>query len=188
MSEIKLTIQLDKKLQALAEDLIKGLNIVTGKTLCTDIDMASAVPAAPPLAPQQPVQAQQPTAPAQPQAPVVPVAPPAQMAAPVATLTQPAPQFTQAPQQYQQPTMQVQAPVYAAPSQQMPGGLPTTAPAYTQDQIAQAAALLADRSPQDRYNVQSLMSGKYGVQMITAILPEHYPAFAADLRAMGAQI
>lgn len=177
MTEIKLTVQLDKKLQALAEDLIKGLNIVSGKTLCTDIDMAP------------PVQAKQATpAPAQQSVPPTqqpiqqPVAQP-QQSAPAA-----APQFTQAPQQYQQPAMPTQAPVYAAPPQQMPPGLPTTAPAYTQDQIAQAAALLADRSPQDRYNVQSLMSGKYGVQMITAIPPEHYPAFAADLRAMGAQI
>jgi len=56
---------------------------------------------------------------------------------------------------------------------------------YTLDQIAKAGASLVDAGKMEQ--LLSLLS-KYGVQAVTQLAPEHYGAFATELRALGAQI
>lgn len=57
--------------------------------------------------------------------------------------------------------------------------------AITIDMLAAAGAPLVDQG-----KMQQLMAllNKYGVQAITQLTPDKYDAFAADLRAIGAQI
>lgn len=68
-------------------------------------------------------------------------------------------------------------PVQAAPEPQQK--------AITIDMLAAAGAPLVDQG-----KMQQLMAllNKYGVQAITQLTPDKYDAFAADLRAIGAQI
>ena len=72
-----------------------------------------------------------------------------------------------------------------APSPAAPAVPVTTAPSYTLDQIAKAGASLVDAGKMEP--LLALLS-RYGVQAVTQIAPEHYGAFAAELRALGAQI
>ena len=83
-------------------------------------------------------------------------------------------------------------PVQAAPVAPVPAPQPVqqTAPepqqkAITIDMLAAAGAPLVDQG-----KMQQLMAllNKYGVQAITQLTPDKYDAFAADLRAIGAQI
>ena len=85
---------------------------------------------------------------------------------PVPTAT-PMPTPTPAPQPVQQ----------AAPEPQQK--------AITIDMLAAAGAPLVDQG-----KMQQLMAllNKYGVQAITQLTPDKYDTFAADLRAIGAQI
>ncbi len=88
------------------------------------------------------------------------------------------------------------APVAPVPAPQpvptaAPMPTPTPAPqpvqqkAITIDMLAAAGAPLVDQG-----KMQQLMAllNKYGVQAITQLTPDKYDAFAADLRAIGAQI
>ena len=67
----------------------------------------------------------------------------------------------------------------------MPAQVPTSAPTYTLDQIQAAISplLAAGR----HVDLQNLLA-KYQVATMTDLQPAQYGAFAADLRAMGAQI
>ena len=58
-------------------------------------------------------------------------------------------------------------------------------PAYNLDQIANAAAELARGGRLQE--LQGLLA-KYGVQALPALNPDHYGAFATDLRGLGAKI
>ncbi len=62
---------------------------------------------------------------------------------------------------------------------------PTGTPTYTLDMIASAGAALVDAGKMDA--LCGLLE-KYGVNVITALDASQYGAFAADLRALGAQI
>lgn len=128
-------------------------------------------PIAPPAAPQPPVAVPQGNvaapvaAPMPPAAPLAPTMPPAPAAAPVPPVAAPV-----APP----------APAPAAPAVPV-----TTAPTYTLDQIAKAGASLVDAGKMEP--LLALLS-RYGVQAVTQLAPEHYGAFATELRALGAQI
>lgn len=127
---------------------------------------APAAPIAPPAAPQPPV--------AVPQGNVTPpVAAPVPPAAPLATTMPPAPAAAPA------------APPAPAPAPAAPAVPVTTAPTYTLDQIAKAGASLVDAGKMEP--MLALLS-RYGVQAVTQLAPEHYGAFATELRALGAQI
>ena len=93
-------------------------------------------------------------------------------AQPVQQFTQPAPD-TMA-QTFQQPVTQTQ------PAQQAPA-----ARQYTADEIARAGASLLEKGLMPQ--LISLL-GKYNVQSITGLRPDQFPAFAADLKAMGADL
>ena len=90
--------------------------------------------------------------------------------APVAPVPKPQPVPTAAPTPAPQP-------VQAAPEPQQK--------TITIDMLAAAGAPLVDQG-----KMQQLMAllNKYGVQAITQLTPDKYDAFAADLRAIGAQI
>ena len=127
---------------------------------------APAAPIAPPAAPQPPV--------AVPHGNVTPpVAAPVPPAAPLATTMPPAPAAAPA------------APPAPAPAPAAPAVPVTTAPTYTLDQIAKAGASLVDAGKMEP--LLALLS-RYGVQAVTQLAPEHYGAFATELRALGAQI
>ena len=93
---------------------------------------------------------------------------------PVAPVPAPQPVPTAAPMPTPTPAPQ---PVQAAPEPQQK--------AITIDMLAAAGAPLVDQG-----KMQQLMAllNKYGVQAITQLTPDKYDAFAADLRAIGAQI
>lgn len=109
--------------------------------------------------------------------PIVTKAEPVQAApqpAPVAPVPEPQPVPTATPMPTPTPAPQ---PVQAAPELQQK--------AITIDMLAAAGAPLVDQG-----KMQQLMAllNKYGVQAITQLTPDKYDAFAADLRAIGAQI
>ena len=70
-------------------------------------------------------------------------------------------------------------------AQQPTAAVPTSAPAYTFDMIAQAGATLIDAGKMD-----ALMGilGRYGVSSLTELPPAQYGAVATELRALGAKI
>lgn len=63
--------------------------------------------------------------------------------------------------------------------------VPTAAPQYTLEMIAKAGTALIDAG---KMNELTALLSKYGVEALTALDPAYYGAFAAELRAMGAQI
>jgi len=77
------------------------------------------------------------------------------------------------------------ASVTAAPPEPPAAPLPTTAPTYTQEQIALAAAQIMDAGRQA--DLIALL-GQFGVQAVTQLRAEQYGAFATSLRSMGARI
>lgn len=56
---------------------------------------------------------------------------------------------------------------------------------YTVDDLSRAGATLIDQG-----KMKQLLDllGKYGVQAVTQLNPAHYPAFVADMKALGAQL
>ena len=117
--------------------------------------------------------AQQPT-PAVPQTNSIQPAP----VAPTAPLAQTTPTAPTAPTA---PTTHPNPPVAPAFS-----GVPAApAPTYTLDQLARAGAALAQAGKID--DALALLA-KYGVQTVNQLSPEHYGAFATELRALGAQL
>lgn len=92
--------------------------------------------------------------------------------------TQQAP--VQPPQQFTQP-----APVTAAQAFQQPVQQAPAARQYTADEIARAGASLLEKGLMPQLIA---LLGKYNVQSITGLRPDQFPAFAEDLKAMGADL
>lgn len=73
----------------------------------------------------------------------------------------------------------------------VPGNAPVpvvpvaAAPSYSMEQIATAGAALVDAGKRDQ--LLELL-GRFGVQAVTQLQPAQFGVFAAELRAMGAQI
>lgn len=63
--------------------------------------------------------------------------------------------------------------------------IPTSAPSYTRDDLANAAMTLMDKGMQGQ--LQQLIQG-YGVASLVELPPEQYGSFATALRGLGAQI
>ena len=76
------------------------------------------------------------------------------------------------------------APTPAAQPAAQPA-VPVSTPSYTVDDLARAAAPIMDAGRLDE--LQALLQ-KYGVQFLPDLKPEHFGAFATDLRQLGAQI
>lgn len=128
--------------------------------------------------PQMPAPALQPPM-AVPQGNVAaPVVAPVPTAAPLAPTMPPAPAAAPVPPVAAH--VAPPAPAPAAPAVPVAG-----APTYTLDQIAKAGASLVDAGKMEP--LLALLS-RYGVQAVTQLAPEHYGAFATELRALGAQI
>lgn len=73
----------------------------------------------------------------------------------------------------------------------VPGNAPVpvvpvaAAPSYSMEQIATAGAALVDAGKRDQ--LLELL-GRFGVQAVTQLQPAQFGVFAAELRALGAQI
>lgn len=89
--------------------------------------------------------------------------------------------------QAQASTPQTQNPVQAANPQVQPApqGVPTSAPAYSMDQLAVASTQLMDAGK--RNELLQLLS-TFGVAALTSLPTEQYGAFATKLRELGANI
>ncbi len=106
------------------------------------------------------------------------IATPAQTVAPVANPAPVAP--------YTAPVTPVAAPVATTvtPAPTAPV-VPTSAPTYTLEMIAAAGSSLIDAGKLDA--LMALL-GKYGVDSLTNLAPEHYGAIAMELRTLGARL
>lgn len=169
MSNMAMTIKVEAPdlvaaLMRLAAAVNPGPNILTPDEPRPQMPAPAPAPIAPPAAPQPPVAAPV-AAPVPPAAPLAPAMPPAPAAAPVPPVATP---------------VTPPAPAPAAPAVPV-----TTAPTYTLDQIAKAGASLVDAGKMEP--LLALLT-RYGVQAVTQLAPEHYGAFATELRALGAQI
>lgn len=169
MSNMAMTIKVEAPdlvaaLMRLAAAVNPGTNIPAPDEPRPQMPAPAPAPIAPPPAPQPPATPPvvAPAVPVTPAAPVAPPAPPAVPVPPVATPVTPP------------------APAPAAPAVPV-----TTAPTYTLDQIAKAGASLVDAGKMEP--LLALLT-RYGVQAVTQLAPEHYGAFATELRALGAQI
>jgi hypothetical protein len=91
-------------------------------------------------------------------------------------------QVYQAPVQQQAPIQQFQQ---TQMQQQPPAAVPTSAPTYSSDQLAQAATQLVDAGM--RPQLVNLLA-QFGIQALQNLPKEQYGAFATQLRAMGAKI
>lgn len=176
MSNMAMTIKVEAPdlvaaLMRLAAAVNPDPNILTPDEPRPQMPAPAPAPIAPPAAPQPPV--------AVPQGNVAaPVAAPVSTAAPLAPTMPPAPAAAPAPP--------VAAPVAPpAPAPAAPAVPVASAPTYTLDQIAKAGASLVDAGKMEP--LLALLS-RYGVQAVTQLAPEHYGAFATELRALGAQI
>lgn len=111
------------------------------------------------------------------------VAAPAPAAQPVTQQVAPAP----APVSSTAPQAAAPAPVAPtqATQQAVPAPVAPTAQGITLDAIVQAGARLVEAG---LMNQVIALLGKYGVQAVNQIQPPQYEAFAAELRALGAQI
>lgn len=89
------------------------------------------------------------------------------------------------PVQQAQAPMQNPAPATNPQSQPAPQGVPTSAPAYSLDQLAVASTQLMDAGK--RNELLQLLS-TFGVAALTSLPQEQYGAFATKLRELGANI
>lgn len=115
-----------------------------------------------------------------------PVAPPQVQVPPVATPPVQAPQTSVPP--VAMPPVQSQTPTPVVTQQVMPQApIPTThvAQSYTQEQIAVAMTSLVDGGKLDV--VHGILAA-FGVQALTEIPADQYPALALKLREVGANI
>lgn len=111
---------------------------------------------------------------------------PAVPGVPAATTARPKPEATPAPAPAATPMPQVEpVPVPTPAADVKPAQVPTSAPTYTLEQIQVAIGPLLQAGRHT--DLQSLLA-KYQVATMTDLQPAQYGAFAADLRAMGAQI
>ena len=170
MSEVKITIE--------APGLVEAINALAaamaGKTPCTS-NIGPGIEAPTPAVPQMPAQPVAPAIPPQmPQTPAAPVPTSYPAAAPVAPQmpAQPVPAA---------PSMTPPAPVSA------PASVPSAPsnPAITIEALSNAGAALCEKGMMPQ--LVGLLQ-KYGCQAITQLKPEYIPAFAAELRALGAAI
>lgn len=125
---------------------------------------------------QTPVQ-QAPTQPAQ---PTQQFTQPTTQQAPVQATQPPQQAPAQLPQQFTQPAPNTAAQAFQQPVQQAPA-----ARQYTADEIARAGASLLEKGLMPQLIA---LLGKYNVQSITGLRPDQFPAFAEDLKAMGADL
>lgn len=94
-------------------------------------------------------------------------------------------------QQYQQaPPVQQSQPVQQPPVQQQqpavtPGGVPTSAPAYSMEDLARASTQLMDAGKQQ--DLLNLLA-QFGAQSLMQVPQEQYGVFATKLRELGAKI
>ena len=111
---------------------------------------------------------------------------PTQPAQPTQQFTQPTTQQApvqapaQPPQRFTQPAPNTVAQAFQQPVQQAPA-----ARQYTADEIARAGASLLEKGLMPQLIA---LLGKYNVQSITGLRPDQFPAFAEDLKAMGADL
>ncbi|MPN58248.1 hypothetical protein SDC9_205951 [bioreactor metagenome] len=77
------------------------------------------------------------------------------------------------------------APVTPAANPAPAAAVPTSAPTYTLDQIANAGATLVDAG---KMGELIGLLGQFGVAAVTDLKPEQYGAFATALRGLGARI
>lgn len=103
---------------------------------------------------------------------------------PVAAMPQTEPAPTPVPAAAPMPPVEP-APVPTPTADVKPAQVPTSAPTYTLDQIQAAIGPLLQAGRHT--DLQNLLA-KYQVSTMTDLQPVQYGAFAADLRAMGAQI
>ena len=103
---------------------------------------------------------------------------------PVAAMPQTEPAPTPVPAAAPMPPVEP-APVPTPTADVKPAQVPTSAPTYTLDQIQAAIGPLLQAGRHT--DLQNLLA-KYQVATMTDLQPVQYGAFAADLRAMGAQI
>lgn len=104
-----------------------------------------------------------------------------------------APVAPEKPQMQQEPqAAPVATPVTAVPTEvpkptpvEPVTTVPTEAVAYTQEQLALAGSQLADAGKRDQL-IEVLQ--KYNVSALTQLTPDQYPAFATDLRSLGAKL
>ena len=86
-------------------------------------------------------------------------------------------------------TSVIQAPVNPVPVAVAPAPVNpvpiASAPSYTLDMLARAGAILAQAGKMDQ--AMALLT-KYGIATVSQLKPEQYGAFAAELRALGAQL
>jgi hypothetical protein len=110
-----------------------------------------------------------------------PIQQPAQQAPVQQPVQQPVseqPQYQQAPP-VQKPPVQQQQPAVT------PGGVPTSAPAYSMEDLARASTQLMDAGKQQ--DLLNLLA-QFGAQSLMQVPQEQYGAFATKLRELGAKI
>lgn len=64
--------------------------------------------------------------------------------------------------------------------------VPTTAPVYTIQELANAAKGILDTGNVEK--LKALLTDQFGVKALTELAPERYGEFATAIRAMGAKI
>ncbi len=177
MNEFKITVEAPGLEQAM-NNLAGALR--NGGINAQPVTIAPAAPVNAPQAPAAPVNA--------PQAPAAPMQPQAPVQAPAAPVGNPAPAPAPAPVQ-----VPMAAPQGAPAPVQMPQGAPVQMPQATQapatgvtlDAIINAGAGLVERGMMAQ--VVALL-GKYGLQAVNQLQPPQYEPFAAELRALGANL
>lgn len=110
---------------------------------------------------------------------------PIQQTAQQAPLQQPVQQPVSEQPQYQQAQPVQRPPVQQQQPAVTPGGVPTTAPAYSMEDLARASTQLMDAGKQQ--DLLNLLA-QFGAQSLMQVPQEQYGAFATKLRELGAKI
>lgn len=115
---------------------------------------------------------------------------PAEETAPVQATPAPQP-AAPAPQPYAPPVQPAYQPQPYMPPPQVPVrppvSVPTQAPQYDIVTLSNAARSLMDQNKADLQTLQNLLA-QFGVAALDKLPPAQYPAYAAALRQMGAQV
>ena len=83
------------------------------------------------------------------------------------------------------PTASTASTTPTTPTESTASTVPTAAPQYTLDMIAKAGTALIDAG---KMGELTALLAKYGVEVLTALDPAYYGAFANELRNLGASI
>ena len=75
----------------------------------------------------------------------------------------------------------------AVPAPVAPVAAPTAAPTYTLAQVATAGATLMSQHPETQEALMGLL-GQFGIKAVSELKPDQLPAFAAELRRLGAKL